>query len=90
MCDGGSVDCQETYDALYPTFQQGHVNVVNTGHWHAYQVAEFGDIAQIAGGTASGGGPDIVYSLFDIDGNTMRIETKLGSGEPIDVVEVEH
>jgi hypothetical protein len=88
LCESGSGSCGAAYNALYPILSKGNVDVLYTGHWHKYYVHEFGNIIQIVGGTASGGG-DLVYSLFDFSGDTLRIETKWGNGKIMDVVEVE-
>lgn len=88
LCETGSVDCEEAYDALYPVLSCGNVDVLYTGHWHQYLVMDFGDIVQIVGGTAGSGG-ELVYTVFDVSADRIRIDTKWGNGKIMDTVEVE-
>ena len=92
LCESGSPDCEEAYRALFPTLQEGNVDVLYAGHWHSYHAFELGGIMQIIGGTASTNeaGADLVYSVFDISGDLMRIETKHQNGDVVDIVEVHH
>ncbi len=88
LCDEGSVDCEEAYDVLYPVLSRGNVDILYTGHWHKYYVHEFGNIVQIVGGTAGYAGV-LVYTVFDVTADRLRIDTKWGNGEVMDSVEVE-
>jgi predicted phosphodiesterase len=88
LCEEGSIDCEEAYNALYPTLHGGNVDVLYTGHWHKYYAMDFDGMIQVVGGAAGTAGVN-VYAVFDVTSERIRIDTKWSNGEIMDSVEIE-